>query len=139
MTEIDLGVIKCAGDNNTKILPKSKKNSWEWTYVSTGRHLVRMAWLLNFYSSLFDIFVNTKIEANKAARTSYDIGFAPHHPWILRKSIRLGLLVIPDRDVVFKAANIKDENELKSASDAFKIVSSAIDEFLIQHDLKGLP
>ena len=58
MLEIDLGVIKCAGDNNTKVLPKSKKDSWEWTYTSVGRHLVRMWWLTGFMSHLFNSLVH---------------------------------------------------------------------------------
>ena len=33
------------GKNNYKLLPKDKKNSWEYTYSSTARNVIRMWWL----------------------------------------------------------------------------------------------
>ena len=58
LLEVELGVIKCAGDNNSKVLPKSKKDSWEWTYTSVGRHLVRCWWLSHFMAILFTTLVH---------------------------------------------------------------------------------
>ena len=53
MAEAEMKVVELNGDNNKKMLPKDKKESWEWKYVSTGRHLVRMHWLTNFVKTLF--------------------------------------------------------------------------------------
>ena len=50
--EIARGVIECNGDNNAKKLDKSKEGSWEYTYNSSGRNLVRMWWLTKFVTKL---------------------------------------------------------------------------------------
>ena len=58
--EISLGVIKLNGENNSKLLNRKKKNSWEWTYNSSGRNLVRMWWLTKFLTKLLHNLVNNK-------------------------------------------------------------------------------
>ena len=35
--EIAKGVTKLNGQNNKKVLPRSKWGTWEWTYDNTGR------------------------------------------------------------------------------------------------------
>ena len=50
--EIALGVIECNGDNNKKKLDSSKHATWEGSYNSSGRNLVRMWWLTKFLSKL---------------------------------------------------------------------------------------
>lgn len=54
LIEKELGVVGLNGDNNHKILDKSKKKDWEYTYVSAGRHSVRMHWLTVFVFTIFD-------------------------------------------------------------------------------------
>ena len=103
-----MGVIRCAGDNNAKELPKSKKGSWEWTYTSVGRHLVRMWWLTGFMSHLFNTLVHKQeVELAKATRDAYDSAFAPHHPWIVRKGAGLATRAVPNKDVLAKSINVK--------------------------------
>ena len=51
-------MIRCNGDNNKKEEDKSKKDSWEMKYNSTGRNLVRMWWLTKFLTKLLDNLVN---------------------------------------------------------------------------------
>ena len=58
--EIALGVAVCNGDNNSKKLDKSKKNSWEWKYNSSARNLVRMWWLSKFLTKLLDNLINNE-------------------------------------------------------------------------------
>ena len=56
--EIALQVIRCNGENNKKEVDKSKKDSWEMKYNSSGRNLVRMWWLTKFLTKLFDNLLN---------------------------------------------------------------------------------
>ena len=107
LTEIDLKVIKCNGENNHKILPKSKKDTWEWTYVSTGRHLVRMWWFTDCLSRVFNAFVTDEnIHPFNVIKDAYDASFAAHHPWIIRKGAHLGMRASPSREVVFTSCHV---------------------------------
>ena len=56
--EIAVGVARLNGNNNSKECTKDKKNSWEWTYNSTSRNLVRMWWLTKFLTQLLDSLIN---------------------------------------------------------------------------------
>ena len=47
-------------ENNSSLLDKCKKNSWEWKYNSTGRNLVRMWWLTKFLTKLLHNLVNNE-------------------------------------------------------------------------------
>ena len=62
LKEIELDVIQCNGKTNHKTLKNYKqvKNSWEATYISTGRSLVRMWWFSNFMCSLFELLINKR-------------------------------------------------------------------------------
>ena len=61
-------IIELNGENNGKMLPKNKKDSWEWTYASTGRHLVRMHWLTKFVTTLF-FSLAISLHVNNSARS----------------------------------------------------------------------
>ena len=58
--EMSRQVIRLNGENNKKELAKHNypKDSWEWTYNSTGRNLVRMWWLTKFLTALLDNLIN---------------------------------------------------------------------------------
>ena len=56
--EIAKEVVGLNGENNAKKCDKSKKNSWEWKYNSSGRNLVRMWWLTKFITKLLDNLIN---------------------------------------------------------------------------------
>ena len=77
------------------------KDTWKWTYASTGRHLVRMHWLTHFVSTLFDILTtDADAELGKALRDSYDAAFAPNHPWIVRKAAGLAMRAAPSKETL---------------------------------------
>ena len=56
--EIAKGIVGLNGDNNKKMLDKSKQSSFEWTYNSTGRNLVRMWWLTKFLAKMLENLIN---------------------------------------------------------------------------------
>ena len=126
MIENDLGVVMLngyIGNNNQKLLPKSKKGTWEWTYCSSGRHLVRMHWMTIFVYSIFDILMtDEQASLVSACKDSYERAFGAHHPWIVRKAAGLGMRAAPSKETLKTAMKIKDFDELTSVKEGFKIV-----------------
>ena len=140
LAEVDMKVVQLNGENQSKMLPKDKKGSWEWSYVSTGRHLVRMHWLTNFVKTLFDILTtDEKATLSKALTDSYEVAFAPNHPWIVRKAAGLAMKAAPSKETLKSNINLKSESELEKVRDGFRIVEATLDEFLTTNDLKKLP
>ena len=90
--EIAREVIQLNGENNKKKCDKSKQGSWEWTYNSSGRNLVRMWWLSKFLSKLLDNLVNNdQMTLVAACKDAYTTGFADHHPWLVRQGANLAM------------------------------------------------
>ena len=56
--EVKLGVTRLNGENQKKELPKEKKGSWEWKYVSTARTYDKVIWIFDFAHALFDNITN---------------------------------------------------------------------------------
>ena len=83
--EVALGVIQLNSENNASLLDRGKKGSWEWTYNSSGRNLVRMWWLTKFLTKLLHNLVNNEtMTLVQACKDAYQTGFAEHHPWLVR-------------------------------------------------------
>ena len=140
MAEADMKVVELNGDNNKKMLPKDKKGSWEWKYVSTGRHLVRMHWLTNFVKTLFDILTSDpNATLAKALTDSYEVAFAPNHPLVVRTAAKLAMKAAPSKETLKKNLNLQSESELEHVRDGFRIVEATLDEFLTTNDFKKLP
>ena len=133
-------MVELNSENNSKKLPKDKKGSWEWTYVSTGRHLVRMHWLTNFVKTLFDILTtNEEATLSKALTDSYEVAFAPNHPLIIRTAAKLAMKAAGSKETLKKNLNLQSDKELEHARDGFRIVEASLDEFLTTNNLKKLP
>jgi len=97
--EVSMGVSRLNASNNSKELDKTKKGSWEWTYNSSARNLVRMWWLTKFCSHLFDLLLNSpEIPLSTCCQTAYKDQFGPHHPWIIRKGAGLAMKAAGTRD-----------------------------------------
>jgi hypothetical protein len=78
-------VINLNGENNHHLLPKTKKNDWEYTYTSTTRTGLRNLWLMDFLYYFMSKIINEKeISLGSCAKEAYAKGLGPHHPWIIR-------------------------------------------------------
>ena len=133
-------MVELNGENNSKKLPKDKKGSWEYTYTSTGRHLVRMHWLTNFVKTLFDILTtNEGATLSKALTDSYEVAFAPNHPLLVRTAAKLAMKAAPSKETLKKNLNLQSDKELEHVRDGFRIVEASLDEFLTTNNLKKLP
>ena len=109
--EIELGVVRCNGENNAKELPKNKKGSWEYTYNSTGRNLVKMWWLSKFVAALLGDMVNSPTkEFSTCCKDAYKVGFGDNHSWLVRKGALLAMGFVGSRDSVKTALGVSSES-----------------------------
>lgn len=67
-------------------------------YQSTAWVIIKGAWFFDFLHSVY-WYVVTKKELTliKCAQNAYDDALIMHHPWILRKTVKIGLLATCSR------------------------------------------
>lgn len=131
------------------------------TYVSGARSLVRLCWFLDFVTTLLrvllpgallgaDVEVPDNVPADgmaslsDAGKYAYDQALAPHHPWLLRKTVSAGLLLLPSKPNFFASiagANpIEDVpvrmSEFRRQCDPVRV---ALWDFLKANNLEDLP
>jgi hypothetical protein len=69
------------------------------TFVSGSRTLLRLMWFLDFVVVLVGHLHNTPAQSLKeTVQRTYEVALAPHHPWLLRKTIGAATLLLPHRD-----------------------------------------
>ena len=112
--EIAKSVIQLNGDNNAKKCDKSKKGSWEYTYNSSGRNLVRMWWLTKFLSKLLGNLVeNDEMTLVAACKDAYTTGFADHHPWLVRQGASLAMNAAGQKAALIAKWGVTDVSEAR--------------------------
>lgn len=87
--EISLGLQNLNGENNSSL--GHKKGTKFYTYVSGCRTLVRLSWFLNFLYQTFKNMLNTSDPFSTCIKQAYESALAPHHPWLVKKSVSLVL------------------------------------------------
>jgi hypothetical protein len=87
------------------------KRTKEWgKYQSTAWVLIKGAWFYDFINRVFYYVVSDrKISLIKSAQLAYDETLKRHHPWILRRTAKIGMLATCSRES-FKR-NLKMEQE----------------------------
>ncbi len=76
---------------------------FDWSYVSGARSLLRLMWFLDFvYHLLRHLLDNPAATLRDSATVAYDTALAPHHPWLLRKTIAAALMVLPPKATFLK-------------------------------------
>ena len=74
-TEIALGITKQSG---------AAKPTWQQSYVSSARSLVRLEWGTKFFLLILENLVNDQtMPMDIACNYAYSKSLAPHHPWYL--------------------------------------------------------
>jgi Glycolipid transfer protein (GLTP) len=67
-------------------------------YVSGSRSLLRLMWFLDFiYHLMHNLTSQADKELSESAQSAYDTALAPHHPWLLRKTIGGAIYFLPSR------------------------------------------
>eukprot|EP00354_Favella_ehrenbergii_P004316 CAMPEP_0170469690 /NCGR_PEP_ID=MMETSP0123-20130129/12440_1 /TAXON_ID=182087 /ORGANISM="Favella ehrenbergii, Strain Fehren 1" /LENGTH=215 /DNA_ID=CAMNT_0010736651 /DNA_START=52 /DNA_END=699 /DNA_ORIENTATION=+ len=138
--EIALGVIECNGDNNKKKLDKSKYISWEGTYNSTGRNLVRMWWLTKFLTKLLDNLINQhNLSLVSSCQDAYTAGFADHHPWLVRKGAGLAMMAAGQKEALIAKWGVTNVEEARPALEHFTKLRDQLHQLLSSRNLLDLP
>ena len=89
--EIKNGLQSLNGDNNKSL--GHKKGTQYYSYVSGCRTMVRLSWFLHFLYKIFKNLLNTSDPFSSCIKNAYNDVLAPHHPWLVRKSVSLILNV----------------------------------------------
>lgn len=93
--EIELEIHRLNGENNSK--EGFKKGSIYYTYESGTRTMLRLSWFLNFLFETFRNMINTQDPFNTCIRKAYDKVLAPHHSWLIRKTVGVALSFAPSK------------------------------------------
>ena len=80
-------------------MPKDKHNSWEATYASTSRTVLRIMRFIDFIRTLYQNMLNNREDSlSSCASNSYAKELGPHHIWIVRQAVKIGLYTSPARE-----------------------------------------
>ena len=83
-----------------------------YQYQSTAWIVVRGAWFFDFMGELMRlVVVDRDMPLRKVAITAYETKLAPHHPWMLRKLVSVGLNACTSREGFLKSY-VKEKQEL---------------------------
>ena len=137
--EKDNQVANLNGENNYKILDKSQKGTWQYTYNSSARNVVRMWWLSNFITQLFELLFNTDKSLVQCLQDSYVVAFKPFHPWIVAKAAGVAMYAAGSREGFYQLAGVKDQNDFKDALVNIRLVRDGLTKFLEENQLDKLP
>ena len=138
--EITREVIQLNGDNNKKKCDKSKQGSWEWTYNSSGRNLVRMWWLSKFITKLLDNLINNnEMTLVAACKDAYQTGFAAHHPWLVRQGASLAMNAAGQKASLLAKWGVTEPEEARPCLEHFTALRDQLHTLLNSRDLLGLP
>ena len=69
-----------------------------------ARHLFRLMWVLDFIARLLTELVDKPDESLKEAATAaYEAHLAPHHSWVMKKTVAAALVMLPAKEVFVKS------------------------------------
>ena len=138
--EIAKGVIRLNSENNSSECDKSKRNSWEWTYNSSGRNLVRMWWLTKFITKLLDNLVNrAEMSLVAACKDAYTTGFSNHHPWLVRSGAEQAMNAAGNKASLLAKWGCTDIEEARPCLEHFEQLRDNLYNLLNSRSLLNLP
>ena len=80
--------------------------------------MVRGAWFFEFMAEIIRLLVTDRqMELKKAADIAYDTKLGKHHPWILRKLVKVALNAITTRESFIKAYIAEKKEAEQNTSD----------------------
>lgn len=91
------------------------KNDGKTGYVSASRSILRLMWFLDFVHVLISRLTSgPDVTLRSCAQDAYATALAPHHGWLLRKTIGAALLATPSRATF--VANLERKSTASSSS-----------------------
>ena len=74
------------------------------SYLSVSWMVIRGAWFVDFMGEIMRLFVTDRqMGLKKAAIDAYDAKLGIHHPWILRKMIKVAFNAVTSRENFIKS------------------------------------
>jgi hypothetical protein len=119
-------------------------------YISGARSILRLLWFMDFLQVLIGHLTvpHPGMELKAMASDAYDKALAPHHPFLVRKTIGAAMMFCPTeanfwKRIVNETAPPRDEAAIKGALAAFLVemapVREALWAFFKELKLEGLP
>lgn len=122
LKEIEINFHVLNGENNLK--HGQKKGSPFFTYISGARTLVRLSWFLEFLYTILKNILDTEDPFSSCIKKAYQDVLAPHHPWLIRNSIKVALnLAGQSRSPALKAFFGAEEMDLEVQAKMIKLTS----------------
>lgn len=114
-------------------------------YVSGSRSLLRLMWFLDFISVLLTTMSSSASkELKECARDAYEAALAPHHPWIVRKTVSAAMFILPKRETFIR--NLAAPNTPESVQPVLAALLAEVEPvrkelwaFYTQHKITDLP
>ena len=139
--EKENNVANLNGSNNKKVLPKESKGTWQYTYNSTSRNVIRMWWLTKFTAHLFMLLSTQPTKSlSTCCNESYNFAFAPNHPYIIQCAAWGAMKCVGTRDWILETMKVTDaEKDLTQISTDFAALRDALTKFLNENNMSKLP
>lgn len=127
------------GKNNSKKLGKAAKDTWQYTYISTARSVVRMARLTDFCQFFFNQLLTSEKTLNQCCSEAYKHAFSAHHPYMIQGAAWAAIKMVPGRDFLLQQFKISSFQEVASLSTDFKTIQENLFKFLKDNKMDNLP
>jgi len=132
-------------DNETlqQMVEREMAQNTERTPASGSRTLLRLMWGCQFIRVLIkELDADDTITTKEALRRAYDKVLAPHHPWLIRKTVGAALHLAPDRNKFLAKLGVdmdrKDEY-LKRIESSLGTTCDRMYAYYEKHGLLDLP
>ena len=105
---------------------------------------MRLMWFLDFLATMIGELLADKQELSACAQAAYDVALAPHHPWLIRKTIGAAMYFLPSKANFWKnLAGTDDVSVIKPKMQEFitqmEKVRQELWSFYREHKLTDLP
>ena len=132
-------VAQLNGDNNSDFLKKDKKETWQYTYNSTARNVIRMWWLTDFIGCMFVKLTTTKESLYDILCASYTQAFADHHPWLIRTGAGVCMYAAGTREEFMLAMSVKNISQVVNIGKFCVGLKDALTKFYKANGMADLP
>ena len=84
------------------------KDNFYGYYQSTAWVIIRGAWLFDYLHKVYwYVVTHREMSLVKCAQNAYDEALIMHHPWILKRTVKIGMLATCSRDTFMR--NLRTE------------------------------
>lgn len=113
-------------------------------YVSGARSTLRLMWFLDFLCAFITRLLEDKEELRDSASAAYDEALAPHHPWLVRKTVQGAMYFVPHKATFWRNLAGTDDRSvivplMAAALEKMQILRQQLWAYYGEHKLTDLP